>query len=160
MAALEVPTTSTRPAILFDVDGTLIVRSPKRKRPHNPAHGGWIRSLSLDADIHYLSIIGIHAHEIVGKKLKLPEFDWINYPAYGPYDEPASRALAITALFPDRPVTWIDNELGEAEFNWAAERNANHAPTLLVKTDTYRGIQKVHVNQITAWVGGLALDRH
>ncbi|MDB5170772.1 MAG: hypothetical protein JWO35_466 [Candidatus Saccharibacteria bacterium] len=155
MAAVEAPPISTRPAVLFDLHGTLLIRS----RIFVPAHGDWIRSLSEQADVYYISTHGPEAHEVFGKKLGLPEFDWIECKDYGPSYEPTSRSLAIDALFPMRAVAWVDDFVEPREHAWADDRDQNHARTLLIQPNRHRGIQPHHMQQLTDWVGSVATVR-
>ena len=48
-----------------------------------------------------------------------------------------------------RPLAWIDDNLDETCREWAAARKA---PTLLVPTESDRGIEEAHVAALVAWV--------
>jgi hypothetical protein len=53
----------------------------------------------------------------------------------------------------DRPVAWIDDNLGDACQLWARGRRA---PTLLVETTPWEGIGRKHVDRLIDWANGLA----
>jgi hypothetical protein len=48
----------------------------------------------------------------------------------------------------DRPLAWIDDDLGPDAYEWAKERNQAGAPTLLVKTNPCDGLTDKHVDQL------------
>ncbi len=50
----------------------------------------------------------------------------------------------------DRPLAWIDDSLDKSCHEWAAARAA---PTLLVPTDSARGLEEGQVAALIAWVG-------
>jgi len=47
-----------------------------------------------------------------------------------------------------RPLAWIDDNLDESCHTWAAERPS---PTLLVPTESDRGLEETHVETLMAW---------
>jgi Swiss Army Knife RNA repair-like protein len=49
----------------------------------------------------------------------------------------------------DRPLAWIDDFLDEECLEWAEKRKA---PTLLVPTQSARGIEEAHVETLIRWV--------
>lgn len=48
-----------------------------------------------------------------------------------------------------RPLAWIDDNIDETCERWAASRKA---PTLLVPTESDRGLEEVHVDVLVDWV--------
>jgi len=55
----------------------------------------------------------------------------------------------------DRPCAWIDDDLHEDAWTWAAGRSV---PTLLIEVDMTEGIARRHVDRLLAWAAGLADD--
>jgi hypothetical protein len=49
----------------------------------------------------------------------------------------------------DRPLAWVDDNLDETCERWAADREA---PTLLVPTESDRGLEEAHVGALVDWV--------
>jgi hypothetical protein len=49
----------------------------------------------------------------------------------------------------DRPLAWIDDNLDDTCRTWAAGRSA---PTLLVPTESSRGLEEAHVDALIGWV--------
>jgi HAD domain in Swiss Army Knife RNA repair proteins len=60
---------------------------------------------------------------------------------------------AIEAYAGDRPAAWIDDFIDEECRRWAARRSA---PTLLVETDSARGITEEDVEHLLDWAGAVA----
>ena len=56
---------------------------------------------------------------------------------------------AIDEYAGDRPLAWVDDNIDETCTEWAAAREA---PTLLVPTESDRGLEEAHVDALVAWV--------
>jgi hypothetical protein len=56
---------------------------------------------------------------------------------------------ALTEYAADRPLAWIDDFIDEECRQWATDRKA---PTLLVPTDSARGLEEAHVEALISWV--------
>src|SRR4051794_13060147 len=59
------------------------------------------------------------------------------------------KIAAIDAYAAERPLAWVDDCLDETCHSWAAERSA---PTLLVATESHRGLEDAHVEALLGWV--------
>lgn len=55
---------------------------------------------------------------------------------------------AIEEYGGDRPLAWIDDNLDRSCRKWARKRKA---PTLLVPTDSGRGLEEGHVEALLGW---------
>lgn len=51
----------------------------------------------------------------------------------------------------DRPFAWIDDEIGRHDLLWAARRDDEIAPTMLLKIDPRMGLLEHHVNKLIGW---------
>lgn len=58
---------------------------------------------------------------------------------------------AIDRYAGDRALAWIDDNIDETCTEWAARREA---PTLLVPTESDKGLEEGHVEALVAWVEG------
>jgi len=65
------------------------------------------------------------------------------------------KLAAIDAWAPDRPLAWIDDTFDRSCFEWAAAREANGVPTLLVPTEPELGLEEAHVAALEIWADGL-----
>jgi hypothetical protein len=61
------------------------------------------------------------------------------------------KLSAVTRFAGGRPLAWIDDELAEDAFAWAAERRAAGSPTFLVKTIAHVGLTAAHAEQLAAF---------
>lgn len=57
----------------------------------------------------------------------------------------------IDAYAGDRPVAWIDDALDGNCDAWAEQRTARGVPTLLVRTEPHRGMQREHLGALVAF---------
>lgn len=152
---------SDRAAVIFDVDGVLRVFADRRPGnysvqeeyplfAYNPGLSKPLNNLLDLADGYYISDWRENSHEHIGKVFGLPELNWINSDGYALLpDGPSHRALAITALFGERPVAWIDDEITEADHQWAQERET---PTLTLATDEEIGLTIKQVVLVESWL--------
>ncbi|GEM_PF-2831978 len=170
MAMVESAADSERPALVVDIDGVFNIWSkaapegclPRPERMfrettyYNPIHGEWIRHVhEALADIYYISDLRADAHTSMSQIHDWPKFDWIDiWPYHNRVkSDHALRAMAITALFGDRPVAWIDDIVTDLEFRWAKVRsNTQGAPTLVVKTELDAGLQPEQMTEVEGWL--------
>lgn len=167
MSEIVAPPDGSKPVLLLDVDGVLLVvgkrpppgfevlKAAKDRVFYCRQHGPWIRDLLKLADTYYLTSHQKMAHHDIGRHLKLPRLDWINYGAFQDTTI-GERAAAAQALFPNRGLVWVDDDFRDYEFEWADTRVANGNPTLLVKPDSERGLQYEHIVAIHNWLGRIA----
>jgi hypothetical protein len=162
-----------RPAMLLDIDGVFFplrelsellnepvkyssgfVEHPQYKVvAYNPAHGEWLNRIHQNsADMYWISDWRSDSHHIIGQHFKLPELDWINTDGYNDRKSAGQRRLAITALFGDRPLVWLDDLIRPAERKWGRERNEAGVPTLLVKPNAREGLQPRQMRRIDKWL--------
>jgi hypothetical protein len=59
------------------------------------------------------------------------------------YSEPTWKLHPVSRWAADRPLAWIDDELGGDAREWAAEREAAGVPTMLVRCDPHVGLREV-----------------
>ena len=150
-----------RPALILDIDGVLRVFSDLRpdnytvhdKYPYfayNPATGDMVRTLLDKTDGYYISTWRENCHDHIGKALLLPEMDWINDDPFRPdAHEFSERALAISGLFGNRSVVWVDDEIKDRDYEWAKQRSA---PTLLMRTNPDVGLTSRQAELIGSWL--------
>ena len=65
------------------------------------------------------------------------------------------KLAAIDAHVGERPAAWIDDALDEECEAWAERRQAQLAPTLLVRTDPKVGMTAGHVEELRRWAAAL-----
>ena len=58
----------------------------------------------------------------------------------------------IEAYAGDRALAWVDDNFDDSCFEWAERREH---PTLLVPTETHRGLEEAHVAALESWATSL-----
>ncbi|MBO3741750.1 HAD domain-containing protein [Actinoplanes flavus] len=174
------------PYLLLDIDGVLIPfpaedkSTPSTHRHHqvrmtgypepiwvwlNPDHGPLITDVINTGLVRpaWCTSWRIDAPRQIGPLLGLPAFEHIELPR-----------LPITTSHPDgylwkrdhvagwlggAPVVWIDDDFTPLDHQWAAERTAGTAATLLVEPDPHTGLRPEHMHTALNWARNLASVR-
>lgn len=144
-----------RPLLLLDIDGVLQPAGnavpPGYERLEfadsvvvlNRAHGDWLRDLAERFEIVWASTWGGSANELIGSRLGLPAFAHVELGTMGSVG--TRKLRAIQTFVADRSFAWIDDELFEDAYEWAASCTA---PTLLIRTQAYVGMTADHVDTL------------
>ncbi len=152
---------SSEPAIVVDIDGVLRVFSDRKPEgyvtqleyplfAYNPQLATPLQELLDDTDGYYISDWRQNCHDHIGRVLGLPELDWINTDGYPLLPRgPSHRALAIEALFGERPVAWIDDEITDADHRWAEQRET---PTLTMAPQEDVGLTPKQIVLVDSWL--------
>ncbi|MGW0692789.1 HAD domain-containing protein [Streptomyces sp. NPDC002738] len=61
----------------------------------------------------------------------------------------------VSAWLADAPAIWIDDDFTNLDHEWATERTAKGAATLLIQPDPHLGLQPEHLTEVTMWVAQL-----
>jgi hypothetical protein len=160
------PANRRKPALLVDIDGVISLWG---FASNSGPEGIW---LTVDGIVHFLSAAaGRHllaltdtfepawcsgweekANDYLPEALGLPHplphitFNVKNTERHWKLD-------AIDAWAgPDRPLAWIDDDLGERCRSWARERRG---PTVLVETEPATGLTQAHVDRLRRWAAAL-----
>jgi hypothetical protein len=80
--------------------------------------------------------------------LGLPELPYLSFDGNARFGTAHWKLPALDRYAGRRPLAWIDDSLDRSCHEWAASRGA---PTLLVPTDSDRGLEEAHVDALTAW---------
>jgi hypothetical protein len=173
MEKIETPQTGEKPVLLIDVDGVLLTIGAdppdgwesvpgKECFFYNPQHGAWLRPLQALTASYYMTSHRSQAHDNIGRRLGLDEVPYVNYIKFEKDNHDLEqlnqdRRAAFEYCFPSRAVAWIDDEFTNFDRTWAAERNEQVSPTLLVQPETEYGLQEHHIETIRQWLGSLAV---
>ncbi|MEV6639647.1 hypothetical protein [Amycolatopsis sp. NPDC051371] len=120
----------------------------------NPEHGTWLGEL-LDrgAELAWATSWGVCAADWIAPHLGLPPMPVIEVPNHGPAFGWSPKVAPIRRWVLDRPLAWLDDQLGGKEHGWAEERRHDDAiPTLIVPIESGRGLRRQHIDSVVAWL--------
>jgi hypothetical protein len=81
--------------------------------------------------------------------LGVPKLPYLTFDGRARFGTAHWKLEALTEYGGDRPLAWIDDSLDRSCRKWAKKREA---PTLLVPTESDRGLEEGHVEALMAWV--------
>lgn len=98
--------------------------------------------LSLITGIGPLPVIAFDGHRATGAAAGDTAAHW--------------KLAAITAFAGQRPLAWIDDSFDRSCFDWAEQREASGAPTLLVPTEPELGFEEAQAAVTADWAASLS----
>jgi hypothetical protein len=156
-----------KPFLLIDVDGVL---NPLAVRPEGDVpsgfvaydldgfrvflareHGSWLTGLSVDFDLVWATSWEHDADRLIAERVGLPrglpvitfessQTGWMK------------KLPDVIRFVGDRPVAWIDDDLGPDEYDWASSRAVS---TLLIQPDHRVGLTPAHIDRLRSFALGL-----
>lgn len=159
---------NTKPYLLLDVDGVLAPMRPTEPPTGyqsyslqteeggldvllDPAHGEWLRPLVGLYTFVWATAWEHKAPELIAPLLGLPEMPYIEF-TEEPRLDVSWKLLDVTRYIGQAPVAWIDDDLDDRAFEWAASRVA---PTRLIQTDRRIGMTLEHIDALWAFAEDL-----
>jgi len=154
-----------RPILAVDVDGVISLFGFDEEITDAPGEikliDGMVHCISLPAGdrlrrlaAHYDLIWATgwedRANDHLPSLLGLPEgLPVLRFGGHAIFGSAHWKVDAIDEYAGDRPLAWIDDNIDETCTEWAAARAA---PTLLVPTESARGLEEGHVDALLDWV--------
>jgi len=80
--------------------------------------------------------------------LGVPELPYLTFDGRARFGTAHWKLKALEEHAGDRPLAWIDDSLDGSCYEWAERRDA---PTLLVPTESDRGLEEAHVAALESW---------
>lgn len=159
-----------RPLLMLDVDGVL---NPFAVRPGTippgfarhtilgypvlltPRHGEWLRPMLQRFELVWATTWEHDANRLIAPIVGLPEDARVV--RFGSIERIGDWKIdAVAALAGDRPLAWIDDELGSDADRWA---HARPFPTLLLRSDPGVGLVRRHVRAFERFADRVAVAR-
>jgi hypothetical protein len=152
-----------RPVLAIDIDGVIsLFGFDESKPPPGEFHlvDGIPHYLSRDAAKRINGLLDMfegvwasgweeRANDHLPRIFGLPELPYLSFDGRARFGTAHWKLEALTEYGVDRPLAWVDDSLDDSCRKWAAEREA---PTLLVPTESDRGIEPAHVEALLQWV--------
>jgi hypothetical protein len=157
---------SATPILALDVDGVISLfgfeegpQGPPGRfhlfdgMPHclSNSAGDLLRRLLPYFELVWASGWEHRANEHLSPLLGLPELPVISFGPNARFGTAHWKLGPLERHAGGRPLAWIDDSLDSECRAWARQRTA---PTLLVATESARGIEEGHVETILAWASG------
>ena len=96
------------------------------------------------------------ANDHLPNLLGLPQLPYLTFDGRARFGTAHWKLDEIDRYAAGRPLAWIDDNLDETCYAWAAARSE---PTLLVPTESHLGLEEGHVEALSAWVRDGLLPR-
>lgn len=114
------------------------------------AAGERLRRLAEHYELVWASGWEERANEHLPALLGLPKpLPYLTFDGRARFGTAHWKLEALDEYAGERPLAWVDDCLDESCHAWASEREA---PTLLVQTESDRGLEEAHTEALIAWV--------
>jgi hypothetical protein len=153
-----------RPLLLIDVDGVLnpfAARScPAGFTEHklagykvrlNPAHGAALTALHDEGlyELVWATTWEAQADSLIAARVGLPRgLPVIVFPKDDDYEGWTWKLPAVRAYAADRPLAWLDDDLGRDAEAWARDRSAAGITTVLIGPNPGTGLVAAHFERL------------
>ncbi len=152
-----------KPLLAIDIDGVLsLFGFDEDVRPPGAFHlvDGLPHYLSFEAAERLNRLLEIYegvwasgweerANDNLPSILGVPKLPYLAFDGRARFGTAHWKLEALSEYGGERPMAWIDDSLDRSCRRWASKREA---PTLLVPTQSDRGLEEVHVEALLAWV--------
>jgi len=162
-----VSTSSERPILAVDVDGVISLFGFGEELTEAPGElklidgmlhcisvgaGERLRRLSEHYDLVWATGWEERANDHLPPLLGLPDdLPVLTFGGQAVFGSAHWKVDALDEYGGDRPLAWVDDNIDDTCEAWAASRGA---PTLLVPTESEKGLEEVHVDALLDWVKG------
>jgi hypothetical protein len=156
-----------RPLLAVDVDGVISLFGFEEGLDDPPGElrliDGMLHCISLAAGerlrrlAHHYDLVWAtgwedRANDYLPPLLGLPDaLPYVTFGGRAAFGSAHWKVDALDEYAGDRPLAWIDDNIDDTCRAWAARREA---PTLLVPTESDRGLEEAHVEVLVGWVEG------
>jgi hypothetical protein len=162
-----------KPVLAVDVDGVISLfgfeEPPDRTLARFELVDGMVHCISLAAGErlnrlaeHYELVWATgwedRANDTLPAILGIPELPALTFDGAARFGSAHWKLGPLTELGRGRALAWIDDSFDESCYEWARTRQANGEPTLLVPTESDRGLEEVQVEALSGWARGLARE--
>jgi hypothetical protein len=159
-----------RPILAVDVDGVISLFGfddpPDRSVARfelidgmvhciSTAAGGRLRRLADLYDLVWATGWEDRANDTLAPLLGLPELPYLSFDGAARFGSAHWKLGPLDQYAGGRPLAWVDDSFDPSCFEWARRRAA---PTLLVATESPRGLEDAHTEALTSWARELGSE--
>jgi hypothetical protein len=156
-----------RPILAVDVDGVVSLfgfdEPPDRSVARFELIDGMVHCISIAAGERLRGLSELYelvwatgwedrANYSLPQILGIPELPYLSFDGAARFGSAHWKLAPLQEYAGDRPMAWIDDSFDESCYQWAREREA---PTLLVPTESARGLEQAHAETLEGWARDL-----
>jgi len=124
------------------------------------AAGERLRRLADHFDLFWATGWEDRANDVLPILLGIPELPYVRFGGAARFGTAHWKMAPIEAHAKGRALAWVDDSLDESCFEWANGRQKGGEPTLLVPTESARGLEEAQVEALITWAQGLSREPH
>jgi hypothetical protein len=159
-----------RPILAVDVDGVISLFGfedpPDRTAARFELIDGMVHCISIAAGErlrrladHYELVWATgwedRANDSLPQLLGLPELPALRFDGAARFGSAHWKLAPLDDYGRGRALAWVDDSFDESCYEWARRRQTAGEPTLLVPTESERGLEEAHAEALEAWARGL-----
>jgi hypothetical protein len=157
-----------RPILAVDVDGVISLFGfddpPDRNLARFELIDGMVHCISIaagerlqrlaqDYELVWATGWEDRANDMLAPMLELPDLPVVTFDGAARFGSAHWKLGPLDAYSGGRPLAWIDDSFDDSCYEWAEGRDA---PTLLVPTESHRGLEEAQTEALTRWAHELA----
>lgn len=154
---------SDKPILAVDVDGVISLFGFEEGMDNAPGEyhlvdgilhcismptGPMLNRLAQTYDLIWATGWEDRANDHLPNILGVPTLPFLTFDGRARFGTAHWKLEALQEYGGDRPLAWVDDSLDQSCYEWADERPA---PTLLVQTQSTRGLEDGHVAALESW---------
>ena len=155
---------SDKPILAVDVDGVISLFGFEEGMENAPGEyhlvdgilhcislptGPMLNRLAQSYELIWATGWEDRANDHLPNILGVPSLPFLTFDGRAQFGTAHWKLEALQEHAGDRPLAWLDDSLDQSCYEWAENRQA---PTLLVPTESSRGLEEGHVAALESWV--------
>jgi hypothetical protein len=164
-----------RPLLAVDVDGVISLFGFEEPPPAeiatfemidgmvhciSKAAGDRLRRLGDHFEPFWASGWEARANDVLPFLLGIPQLPYVRFDGAARFGTAHWKMEPIEAHARGRALAWIDDSLDETCFEWASRRQEAGEPTLLVPTESAKGLEEAQTEALISWAAELSREPH